>query len=161
MISLGGVNRAASGVKIMGLFSFLFPKQDGPPRPPAGMPPMNPQQMLDANRARMRTEFDRRAEVTQDQDLEERVAQLESDLEQAMVVVETLVQLLDEGGTLKREVLAARAKELGAEDVEEILGPETTPAPHPTPVQPTFKKPFVAKRKWDEAAEKSPPEEQK
>lgn len=135
----------------MGLFSFLFPQQ-GPPKPPPGMPAMNPQQLMDASRQRMRSEFDRRAEVTQDQGLEERVAQLEEDLEQATVIVETLVQLLEENGLLKRDAIAARAKELGAEDVEEILGPETPAAP----VQPTFKKPFVAKRKWDEAAGPSP-----
>ncbi|RYD34211.1 MAG: hypothetical protein EOP86_11525 [Verrucomicrobiaceae bacterium] len=107
-------------------------------------------------RMRMRMEEEQRGANVEE--LEERVAQLESDLEKTARLVESLVVLLEESGALQPGVIAARAVELGLEVVEQNTGPvEPEPAPEPKtpvpPVQPVFKQPFVAKRKWDEAAD--------
>ncbi|MDB6131933.1 MAG: hypothetical protein JWM59_176 [Verrucomicrobiales bacterium] len=142
----------------MGLFNSLFPQRQQPglpPRPLPGMPPM-PQPPIMLERMRMRMEEEQRGANAGE--LEERVAQLESDLEKTARLVESLVVLLEESGALQPGVIAARAVELGLEVVEQNAEPvEPMAAPPPKipapPVQPAFKQPFVAKRKWNEAAD--------
>lgn len=140
---------------IMGLFNSLFSQRQQPGMPPRPLPGMPPPPMM-MERMRMRMEEEQRG--AQAQELEERVAQLESDLEKTALLVESLVYLLEESGALKQGAIGARAVELGLEVVEQNPDPaEPEPAPEPKtpapPVQPVFKQPFVAKRKWDEAAD--------
>jgi hypothetical protein len=91
------------------------------------------------------------------EELEERIAQLESDLDQTGAVVEALMLILQEHGILNVENVNARAKALLAGEDAPASSPAPATAPRQAqpsaPVQPVFKKPFVAKRKWDEAAE--------
>lgn len=93
-----------------------------------------------------------------DEELAERVTQLEAALDEASAAVEALMQLLEENGSLPRDAVTIRAKALLAGEtpagpVPPAAAPKPSPAGAPHPVQPVFKKPFVAKRKWDEAAD--------
>lgn len=116
-------------------------------------PPMMPPPGMNAQRMRMMSGGGAQ------EALAERVEQLESDLDQACAAIEALMQLLEETGTLPKDSTANRAKAIlageagvdsAASPAEEDSGP---PQPGPgLPVQPVFKKPFVAKRKWDEAS---------
>lgn len=137
----------------MGLFSSLFSRKNQGP-PPGMFPPMMPPPgMMGAHRMAMMGGGPPRAE-----ELAQRVTRLENDLDQASAMIEALAQLLEESGGLAKDAVTTRAKALLDGEVPAGSGPPSpvpkpSPADLPHPVQPVFKKPFVAKRKWDEAAE--------
>lgn len=78
--------------------------------------------------------------------LEDRVAALEKDLGQAGLVIEALVQLLEDSGTLKREDLMKRAIEVDLADG--LKDGKLTP-----PEEANRAKPFIPHRKWDQVQE--------
>jgi len=90
----------------------------------------------------MRRRQDRQATAA----MEDRVAALEKDLGQAGLIIEALVQLLGESGTLQREDLMQRAIEVDLADG--LNDGKLTP-----PEEANRSKPFVPHRKWGQAQE--------
>ena len=91
-------------------------------------------------------EMRRRRERSTTEALEDRVAALEKDLGQAGLVIEELVELLVESGTLKREDLMMRAIEVDVADG--LKYGRLTP-----PEEASRAKPFTSHRKWDQVQE--------
>lgn len=121
------------------------------------IPPDIPPHILQAHRQRFEG-------ATPGGNLQERVDQLDADLNEVNLVLRALLQLLDEHDIVKSEVLDKRADQLANGETPEP-GLTHSPPAHsspshaddpPKPVQPTFKQPFVAKRKWGEAADSDP-----
>ncbi|MDB6078652.1 MAG: hypothetical protein JWO82_2399 [Akkermansiaceae bacterium] len=79
----------------------------------------------------------RRADLAATRNLAERVTELERELGQAGLVIESLLQLLEESGTLSREALTARVQHLDAADgvVDGLITPPAPPVLTP-PVLP-------------------------
>jgi hypothetical protein len=93
------------------------------------------------SRQRFHLEQKRRVQESKTQDMEKRVEQLEHDLCQAGLVIETLLELLEEAKVLDRQSVALRAHEIDARDGV-IDGQKTPPSPPP-------KEPFIPKRRWN------------
>jgi hypothetical protein len=126
----------------MSFFDFFFPEQAQASHLRTIAESQRLQSVHDSQR-RFREERDRRWESSRSQDLEKRVEELEQDLGQAGLVIEALLQLLEESGTLKRVDVAKRAIEVDmADGVRDgkISGP----------AEALRGRPFLSHRKWDE-----------
>lgn len=95
------------------------------------------------DRQRFRAERERRWEKSRTKDLEQRVKELENDLGQAGLVIESLIQLLDENGIVTRSQIGDRAREIDADDG--VVDGKITP-----PSEASRSKPFLPNRKWDD-----------
>jgi hypothetical protein len=94
---------------------------------------------MHAANQRFREERERRWNAARGRNLEQRVEELERDLGQAGLIIESLLQVLEEKGALKREDIALRAAAVDAEDgVKDGRLTERS-------------KPFLPSRSWDEA----------
>lgn len=82
------------------------------------------------HRMRFHQQMQRRDEDARVAGLEQRVAQLERDVGQAGLVIEALLELLEESGTVNRQHVAARTAEIDARDGT-IDGRHTPPAKEP------------------------------
>ena len=94
---------------------------------------------MHAANQRFREEREKRWDAARERNLEQRVEELERDLGQAGLIIESLLQVLEEKGALKREDIALRAAAVDAEDgmKDERITERS--------------KPFLPNRRWDEA----------
>lgn len=94
---------------------------------------------MQAANQRFNDERERRWESARGNVLEQRVEELERDLGQAGLIIESLLQVLEEKGMLKREEIGLRAMEVDAADgaKDGRASPQA--------------KLFLPNRKWDEA----------
>jgi len=127
----------------MSFFDFFFPEQ----AQASHLRSIAETQSLQAHQDgqnRFREERERRWESSRSQDLERRVEELENDLGQAGLIIESLLQLLEEKSVLKRDEVAKRAIEVDlADGVRDGKLTSPTDAAH--------SRPFLPHRKWDEA----------
>jgi hypothetical protein len=78
----------------------------------------------------------RRADLAATRNLAERVTELERELGQAGLVIESLLQLLEESGTISREALTTRVQRLDAADG--VVGGRITPPSPPVLAPPVL-----------------------
>ena len=76
--------------------------------------------------------------------LEKRVEQLENDLGQAGLIIESLLQLLEESGTIKRDEVMKRA--IAVDLADGVQDGKLTP-----PEIANRARPFISHRKWNQA----------
>ena len=122
----------------MSFFDFFFPQV----AQASHLRSIAETQRLDSMHAanhRFNDERERRWEAARGNILERRVEELERDLGQAGLIIESLLQVLEEKGTLKREEIGLRAMEVDAADGSK----DGRASPQA--------KPFLPNRKWDEA----------
>lgn len=96
------------------------------------------QQTILAHRERINFERERRSEESKVANLETRIQQLEKDVGQASLVIESLLELLEEAQVITRDAVAHRTAEIDGRDGC-LDGRHTPPA----------KVPFTPKRKWN------------
>ncbi len=127
----------------MSFFDFFFPEQAQASHLRSIAESQQLQSHQDGQR-QFREERDRRWDVSRSQSLERRVEELENDLGQAGLIIEALLQVLQEKGTLTRDEVAKRAIEVdladGVRDGKLTSDEEAARA-----------KPFLPHRKWEEA----------
>ncbi|WP_193214711.1 hypothetical protein [Luteolibacter marinus] len=126
----------------MSFFDFFFPDQ----AQASHLRRIADAKDLEAHREGMRRfseERERRWESVRTQDLEQRVEELERDLGQAGLVIESLIQLMDEKGIATRDQIAGRAIEVDAADG--LVDGKITPAGEALRARP-----FLSRRKWED-----------
>ena len=122
----------------MSFFDFFFPQVAQASHLRSIAETQRLESMHSANQ-RFREERERRWDAARERNLEQRVEELERDLGQAGLIIESLMQVLEEKGALKREDIAMRAAAVDAEDGVKDGRIEAR------------SKPFLPNRKWDEA----------
>jgi hypothetical protein len=122
----------------MSFFDFFFPQVAQASHLRSIAETQRLESMHAANQ-RFREEREKRWDAARERNLEQRVEELERDLGQAGLIIESLLQALEEKGTLKREDIALRAVAVDAEDgmKDERITERS--------------KPFLPNRRWDEA----------
>lgn len=129
----------------MSFFDFFFPEQ----AQASHLRSIAESQRLNSHRdgqRQFREERERRNEASHGQATERRVEELENDLGQAGLIIESLLQLLEESGTIKRDEVMKRA--IAVDLADGIQDGRLTPAGIANRA-----KPFIPHRKWDQASE--------
>ena len=127
----------------MSFFDFCFPEQAQASHL-RSIAESQQLRSLQEGQQRFKAERERRWEASRSETLEQRVEELEQDLGQAGLIIEAMMQLLEESGTLKREDVAKRAIEVDRADG--VSDGKPTP-----PEEANRAKAFLPHRRWDEA----------
>jgi len=126
----------------MSLFDFFFP-EEAQAMHLRSLAENNAFEARRAMRERVREHRERTRAKIMEGGNAQRIEKLEAELGEAMLVIEALLELLEEKGTIEREKLAERAKEIDGRDgmVDGALTIEELRKLKP-------KKGFVPKRSW-------------
>lgn len=127
----------------MSFFDFFFPQEAQASHLRSIAETQRLESMHAANQ-RFREERERRWDASRDQSLERRVEELERDLGQAGLIIESLLTVLEETGTLKRDEVAKRAVEV---DMADGLGDGKLTGSE----EANRARPFLPKREWSDA----------
>lgn len=126
----------------MSFFDFFFP-QVAQATHLRSIAETQREQMMTGIHHRFNEEKQRRFESSRSKALEHRVEELEKDLGQAGLIIESLIQLLEESGTIKREDIAKKALEVDAADG--VIDGKLSSADESRRA-----KPFLPNRNWDD-----------